>query len=133
MRRSVTKTVLQATATVSAVWLVYLLKGNVWFRLYPVVVVGAVFSVFALSLRGTPLVERFARRMGKDLDAAGREYCLKATVAWTVFLAVHLAITVATVFATLETWALYNGCIAYILIGAMFIGEYAARRITGHG
>ena len=71
MRRSVTKTVLQAGATILAVWLVYLFKGNVWFRLYPVVVTGAVFLAFALSLRGTPLVERFAMRMGADLDGGG--------------------------------------------------------------
>ena len=133
MRRSATKTVLQAAAAVSVVWLVYLFRGNVWFRLYPVVVTGVVFSVFALSLLGTPIVERFARRMGADLGGGGREYCLRATVAWTIFLAAHLAVTVATVFASLETWALYNGCIAYILIGAMFMGEFAVRRIVRHG
>ena len=133
MRRSATKTVLQAAATVSMVWLVYLFRGNVWFRLYPVVVTGAVFAAFALSLRWTPLVERFALRMGASLDAGGREYCRKATVAWTVFLAAHFAVTVATVFLSLETWALYNGCIAYVLIGAMFLGEFAVRRVVRHG
>ena len=133
MRRSATKTVLQAAVTILAVWLVYLFKGNVWFRLYPVVVTGAVFLAFALSLRGTPLIERFAMRMGADLDGGGREYCLKATIAWTVFLALHLAVTAATIFAPLEVWALYNGCIAYVLIGAMFLGEFAARKISGHG
>ena len=133
MRRSATKTVLQAAATVSMVWLVYLFRGNVWFRLYTVVITGAVLAAFALSLRGTPLVERFARRMGASLDAGGREYCRKATVAWTVFLAAHFAVTVATVFLSLETWALYNGCIAYVLIGAMFLGEFAVRRVVRHG
>lgn len=115
------------------VWLVYLFRGNVWFRLYPVVVTGAVLAAFALSLRWTPLVERFALRMGASLDAGGREYCRKATVAWTVFLAAHFAVTVATVFLSLETWALYNGCIAYVLIGAMFLGEFAVRRVVRHG
>ena len=133
MRRSAAKTVLQAATTILAVWLVYIFKGNVWFRLYPVVVTGTVFLAFALSLRGTPLIERFALRMGADLGGGGREYCLKATIAWTVFLALHLAVTAATVFAPLEVWALYNGCIAYVLIGAMFIGEFAARKISGHG
>ena len=112
----------------AVVWGIFLLRGNVWFRLYPLVVVAAVLVPFAASLAGTPLAETFARRMGADLDDAGVAYCRKATVAWTVFLAAHFAVTAATVFAPLRVWAFYNGFLAYVLIGAMFLGERLARR-----
>ena len=102
-------------------------------RAYPAVVVGCFLAVFAFSLRGTPLVEKFARGMGEALDERGVSYCRKATVAWTIFLAAHFAVTVCTVFASPGVWAVYNGFIAYVLLGAMFLGEYVARRMARNG
>lgn len=118
---------------VALVWVLYLLKANVWFRLYPAVVVAGALAVFAVSLFRTPLVERFARGMGEILDTRGVAYCRKVTVAWVVFLSVHLAVTVATAFARREVWALYNGCVAYLLMGAMFAGEWLVRRRVRRG
>ena len=133
MPRSAKTGILKATASAAVVWAVYCLRGGAWLRAYPAVVVGCFLVVFAISLRGTPLVERFARGMGENLDARGVAYCRKATVAWTVFLAVHFAVTTLTVFASPGVWAVYNGCVAYALIGAMFLGEYVARRIARNG
>ena len=129
------KTALRVVGAAALVWGLYLLKANVWFRLYPAVVVAVAFSLFASSLVfGTPLAERFARRMGEQLDERGVAYCRKATVAWTVFLAIHLAVTLATVFcASREVWAFYNGCLAYVLIGLMFAGEWLVRRRARRG
>ena len=133
MRPSALNAILRTAIAVAVVWAIYLLKGNVWFRLYPVLAVGAFLAAFGLSLLGTPFVERFARRMGEDLDERGIAYCRSATVAWTVFLAAHFALTVATMFASREMWAAYNGLIAYLLIGAMFLGEYIVRRRVRRG
>ena len=133
MRSAARKTILRTAVAIAIVWAVYLLKGNIWFRLYPVLVVGAFLAAFALSLLGTPLVERFARRMGEKLDEKGVAYCRGATVAWTVFLSAHFAVTVATLFASREVWAVYNGFVAYILIGAMFLGEYVVRKRVRNG
>ena len=133
MRSAARKTILRTAVAIAIVWAVYLLKGNIWFRLYPVLVVGAFLAAFALSLLGTPLVERFARRMGEKLDEKGVAYCWGATVAWTVFLSAHFAVTVATLFASREVWAVYNGFVAYILIGAMFLGEYVVRKRVRNG
>lgn len=127
------KTALRLACAVALVWVLYLLKANVWFRLYPAVVVAVALAVFAISLFRTPLVERFARGMGEVLDARGVAYCRKVTVAWVVFLSVHLAVTVATVFARREVWAFYNGCLAYLLMGAMFAGEWLVRRRVRRG
>ena len=133
MRSAARKTILRTAVAIAIVWAVYLLKGNIWFRLYPVLVVGVFLAAFAFSLLGTPLVERFARRMGEELDEKGIAYCRGATVAWTLFLAAHFAVTFATLFATREVWAVYNGFVAYILIGAMFLGEYIVRKRVRHG
>lgn len=124
---------LRLVAAPLAVWAMYLLKANVWFRLYPVVMVAVFLSLFAASLFRTPLVERFAVAMGERLDERGHAYCRGVTVAWTVFLSLHLAVTVVTVFLSLEAWALYNGCLAYVLMGLMFAGEYLVRRRIRRG
>ena len=133
MRCAARKTLLRTVFAVSLVWCIYLLRGNIWFRLYPAVVSGAFLAAFALSLLSTPLVELFARRMGEDLDAAGVSYCRSATVAWTVFLSAHFAVTVATLFGPIEAWAVYNGFVAYMLIGLMFLGEFIVRKRVRHG
>ena len=115
------------------VWVLYFLRANVWFRLYPAVMVAAALSVFAISLLRTPVVEVLARRMGEALDARGVVYCRRVTVVWTLFLSVHLAITVATVFASHEVWVFYNGFLAYVLMGALFAGEWLVRRRLRRG
>jgi uncharacterized membrane protein len=71
--------------------------------------------------------------MGETLDERGVAYCRRVTVAWTVFLSVHFAVTLATVFASREVWAIYNGFLAYVLIGAMFAGEWLVRRRVRRG
>ena len=115
------------------VWLIYLAKANVCFRLYPAVMVSLFLGCFSVSLFRTPLVEVFARRMGEKLDEKGVEYCRKVTVAWVVFLSVHLAVTVWTVFLSREVWVLYNGCIAYVLMGLMFGVEFLFRKRVRNG
>lgn len=124
---------LRIALTPLVVWALYLLKANVWFRLYPAVMVSLALAVFALSLARTPLVEVFARKMGESLDLRGVEYCRRVTVVWTVFLAAHLAVTVATVFASHEVWALYNGLVAYVLMGSLFAGEWLYRKRVRRG
>ena len=112
----------------SVVWALYFMRANCWFRLYPAAMVAVALSAFAVSLFRTPLVEVFARRMGESLDARGVAYCRRVTVVWTVFLSAHLAVTVATAFASHEVWAFYNGFLAYVLMGGLFAGEWLVRR-----
>lgn len=124
---------LPTLAAIAVIWLLYVAKANVWFRLYPVIVVGCFLVLFSVSLFRTPLVEVFARKMGETLDERGVAYCRRVTLAWVVFLSVHLAVTVATLFMSREVWAVYNGLIAYILMGAMFAGEWIIRRRVKRG
>lgn len=115
------------------VWGLYFVRGNVWFRLYPAVMAAIALSAFAASLFRTPLVEIIARRMGERLDEGGVAYCRSVTRVWTAFLALHLLVTFATVFASLEAWAFYNGFLAYVLMGVLFVGELSYRRRIRRG
>ena len=133
MRRPRAGFLARVALTPVIVWALYLLKANVWFRLYPAMMVAIALAAFSVSLFRTPLVESIARRMGEGLDERGVAYCRTVTRVWTAFLAVHLAVTIATVFASQEVWAIYNGCVAYVLMGALFAGEWIVRRRVRRG
>ena len=133
MRRPRASTVARVALTPILVWAIYLLKVNVWFRLYPAVMAAIALAAFAVSLFRTPLVETFARGMGEKLDVRGVAYCRRVTQVWTAFLAAHLAVTIATVFASDRIWAVYNGFVAYVLMGTLFVGEWIVRRRVRRG
>ena len=133
MRRPRAGFLARVALTPVIVWALYLLKANVWFRLYPAMMVAIALAAFSVSLFRIPLVESIARRMGEDLNERGVAYCRTVTRVWTAFLAVHLAVTIATVFASQEVWAIYNGCVVYVLMGALFAGEWIVRRRVRRG
>lgn len=128
MRRLRAATLVRFALPPLVVWGLYVLRANVWFRLYPAVMAAFALSVFAASLFRTPLAEVFARRMGERPGPRGVAYCRAVTRVWTAFLAAHLAVTVLTVFASHEVWAVYNGLVAYVLMGLLFAGEWIVRR-----
>lgn len=127
------KTAARIILGLAIVWLIYFAKANVYFRYYPVLTVSLFLAVFLISLFRTPMVEVFARRMGERLDEKGIAYCRKVTIAWVVFLTLNLGVTVWTVFLSREAWVLYNGCISYLLMGLMFLGEFIIRKRVRNG
>ena len=127
------KLLLRTLPGIVLVWAIYFLRAHSLMLFYPVAVVAAVLGFFVYSLFHVPVAELFARRLGENLDRRGIAYCRKATIAWTIFLAAHLAVTLATVFAPRGIWALYNGLIAYLLLALMFGGEYLVRRKVRRG
>jgi uncharacterized membrane protein len=122
------KAVLKVFLAAGIVWLVYFLRGNVYFRLYPAVMCTFALAAFVVSSFKTPMVEVFARRRHAHLDAGQIRYCRKVNGCWIVFLSLHLAVTVASVFMPIGFWAFYNGFFAYLLFAAMFLGEWLVRR-----
>lgn len=99
-------------------------------KLYPVMVNLVMLAVFGWSLLGRQsLVERLARLREPDLPPAGVRYTRRVTQAWCLFFIVNGTLAALTAcFASDRVWALYNGGIAYVLIGAMFAGEWLLRR-----
>jgi uncharacterized membrane protein len=101
---------------------------------YPALCNGALLCVFAYSVLHPPtVVERIARLKDGPLTPEGVRYTRRVTIAWVGFFVVNGSIAVYTaLFTSLDTWALYNGFIAYLLIGAMFGGEWLVRaRVLG--
>ena len=96
---------------------------------YPVLVNAVLLAAFAGSLFFRPtIVERIARLRDSDLPPQAIPYLRRVTAAWCVFFVGNGAIALYTATAaSFETWVLYNGLIAYILIGSMFAGEFFIR------
>lgn len=95
-------------------------------------VVGSAFGsfVFGRSLASVPLVERFARpHHPPELMPELVGYCRAVTTVWCAFLAANAAVSLAlALFAPLSAWALYTGLVGYVLMGALFAGEWLVRQ-----
>lgn len=99
-------------------------------RLYPVAMSLGMLLLFGLSLKNSPsMVERFARLREPDLSPDGVIYTRRVTQVWCVFFVINGSIAGWTaIYATRDEWALYNGFIAYLLMGMLFAGEWLVRR-----
>jgi uncharacterized membrane protein len=115
-----------ALLAVASAWV----DGWLPLKLYPVLVNLALLAVFAASLRrGPSAIERIARLREPGLPPAGVAYTRRVTQAWCAFFAVNAAVSAATaLWADAATWALYNGLIAYVAMGALMAGEWMVRR-----
>jgi len=105
-------------------------NNEILLRLYPAVVNFGLLTIFGMTLwQSHSMVERFARIRHKHLPAEGVRYTRYVTYAWCLFFALNgLAASWTAVASSRETWALYNGFIAYLLMGTLFIGEWLIRR-----
>ncbi|MGX5731637.1 hypothetical protein ACWKWK_14025 [Pseudoxanthomonas beigongshangi] len=133
---------LRALATRQAVWLAAaggaaILAGLTTvfndalpLKLYPALVNAVMLVVFAVSLRFPPtVVERIARLGEPDLPVHAIAYTRRVTQVWCVFFIFNGALALATALWTTDRiWALYNGGIAYLLMGALFAGEWLVRQ-----
>ena len=85
---------------------------------------------------GPSMVYRFATLKDKSIAISPYRkkiaaYCRNVTLVWCCFFIVNGSIALLSVFGeTYRFWALYNGCIAYILMGLLFVGEYIVRKVV---
>ena len=98
-------------------------------KLYPVLVNVAMLAVFATSLRHPPsAIERLARLREPHLPASAIAYTRRVTQVWCGFFVFNGSLALLTaLYASDALWALYNGLIAYVLMGALFMGEWWVR------
>ncbi len=99
-------------------------------RLYPVIINVVMLIVFAYSLyKGPSIIETFARITEPALDENGVIYTKKVTLLWCLFFVVNGGIALYTsIFSSLETWAFYNGFVAYLAMGTLFAIEWLVRQ-----
>lgn len=98
-------------------------------KLYPVVVNGTMLMLFGSTLFRPPsMVERLARLRTPSFPPAAIAYMQRVTQVWCGFFVVNGAVALGTaLWASPAVWSLYNGVIAYVLMGALFGGEYVIR------
>jgi uncharacterized membrane protein len=114
-------------------WLV--IAGNGLYALYvpPALIPAALFMLFARSLRAgeTPLVTRIARHMhGGVLPEPLVAYTRHVTQLWCVIcVALFLSAVLLAVFASAELWSLMTNLVHYLVLGAVFVLEFAYRRL----
>lgn len=106
-----------------------LTNSEMLLRCYPVAVNVGLGLSFAASLRApVSAVERIARLHQPDLPPEATPYLRNVTRVWIAFFVFNGAVALGTaLWATRQIWALYNGGIAYGLIGALFAGEWLWR------
>jgi acyl-coenzyme A synthetase/AMP-(fatty) acid ligase/uncharacterized membrane protein len=103
---------------------------------YPVVINVVMLSVFGFSLVKRPaIVFRMAVLQDKTIKGSLAErriedYCRKVTIVWCVFFTLNCGAALFTLVKSDVFWALYNGFLAYILMGTLFVGEFVVRKIT---
>ncbi len=103
-------------------------------RLYPVFINAAMFVSFAVTLVRPPsMIETFARVLEPDLPPNAVAYTRKVTIVWLGFFALNGLIALFTVVAgSWSVWMVYNGLIAYVAAGCLFLVEFLVRqRVRG--
>lgn len=108
----------------------YLLKTHQLLLLYPVVVNVVMLAVFGGSLWSTmPIIERLARLQEPNLPPQAVRYTRRVTQIWSGFFIVNGSVALFTVvYGDMTLWTLWNGMIAYLLMGTLMAGEWLIRR-----
>jgi len=98
-------------------------------KLYPALVNMALLLVFASSLAYPPtVVERIATLREGQLPPAAIHYTRRVTQVWCGFFVFNgLAALITALWTSNAVWALYNGLIAYLLMGTLFAIEWLIR------
>ncbi|TCK44405.1 putative membrane protein [Paraburkholderia sp. BL8N3] len=98
-------------------------------RCYPALVNAGLLAAFGATLAHPPsMIEKFARVHEPDLPPRAIAYTRRVTQVWCAFFVLNGAFSAYTAHAfSRDAWALYNGVIAYALIGVLFAGEIAWR------
>ncbi|MEN3293994.1 MAG: hypothetical protein V7642_3247 [Burkholderiales bacterium] len=98
-------------------------------KLYPVLVNAVMLSLFGYTLISPPsMIERLARLREPYLPSEAIVYTRRVTQVWCGFFVINGAIALATaLWASPAIWSLYNGVIAYLLMGLLFGVEYLVR------
>jgi uncharacterized membrane protein len=99
-------------------------------RLYPAAMNLGMLLLFGLSLKFPPsMIERFARVREPNLPLVGVRYTRRVTQVWCAFFVANGTVAAWTaLYASRDAWAMYNGLIAYLLMGTLFAGEWLLRR-----
>ncbi len=111
----------------SLTWIFDTEKFLLW---YPVGLNSVMLIVFIASLLFPPsAIEVIARIREPELNTEGVAYTRKVTMVWSVFFAINALVSTWTVLNNdMRVWTLYNGLLAYLAMGVLFVGELILRQ-----
>jgi uncharacterized membrane protein len=124
-----------AALQLAAIALVFVLLGwisnnGTWLLVLPSATQGTFGLAFLRSLRGTPMIEHFARMVKPQLSVPELAHCRRWTAIWGIYLLVLAATGLALArWATLAVWTVYVGVLSYVFVGVLFAVEYVIRKI----
>jgi len=100
----------------------------------PPVAINLVLAVWfgkTLARGEEPMISWFARLIrGTELAPDLARYTRISTIVWTSFFVGSAALAAGfAVFASPHVWTVFANGIDYLLVGALFVGEYAYRRL----
>ncbi|MBN1799483.1 MAG: hypothetical protein JW822_12990 [Spirochaetales bacterium] len=117
-------------------FLTFLTENAGLLKLYPVIINISLLASFGFTLfRGPSMIYRFAILKDKSIpdsadNKAIKSYCMVVTRIWCIFFIFNGSVSALTAFLADEIiWAIYNGFISYIFIGALLAGEYLYRKV----
>ena len=118
--------------------LICLATGQTLFiKLYPVLMNLIFLFTFGSTLFISPnICFRFACLADKKLASSMisrrvEKYCFRVTLIWCVFFVLNGSVALYTVFAKSDRiWSIYNGGIAYFLMGVLFAVEFIVRKVV---
>lgn len=99
-------------------------------KLYPCVINLLLFSIFLYSILHPPtIITRLAQIKTSNLPPKIIKYTKNVAVIWCVFFIINGFIALWTaLFASTKIWTFYNGFLAYIIMGTLFITEFLYRQ-----
>lgn len=78
----------------------------------------------------TALITRIATRLHGPLPAEMRDYTRATTIAWTLFFGSMITLSIALfMHASFEAWSIFANLLTPVGVAAMFLCEYAVRRV----
>jgi uncharacterized membrane protein len=106
-----------------------ILNSAIFILYLPCFISGSLLVSFGYSLVYPPTtIEVFARMLVSDLSPEEMAHCRRVTLIWVVFFLLNGVAAAYTACCTsLETWSLYNGLIAYVVMGMLFVAELSYR------
>ena len=119
-----------AAAVAIAVAIAVLGDGLLALKAYPTIVSLGMLAVFASTLFRPPsMIERIARAGGGEFSTGAEAYMRAVTLIWCCFFAANALVSaMISLSGSLRAWTLYNGVIAYGIVGLLLVGEILFRR-----
>ncbi|CAB3674762.1 hypothetical protein LMG22037_02138 [Paraburkholderia phenoliruptrix] len=111
---------------------IVLTNSELLLRLYPSLVnLGLLIAFGATLVRGPSMIEKFARLGKRDLPPGAVRHTRRVTQVWCGFFVLNGVFSAHTaLYWSRASWSLYNGAIAYLLIGVLLVAEVVWRYLV---